>query len=269
MAVFKVGSGPSGAGEPPSHPPRPSLADRIVRYKAGETVFQEGELGTEMYIIQSGSIEIVKRIGEKRESLGIMEKGDFFGEMAILEDMVRTADVVAVTDVELVRVNGATFDTMLKSNTEIAIRMMRKLARRLRETTRMLEEALGRKVEIDHPVVVDEEPKETHATARLVDPASGREFPLNAIGETMVGRIDPVTGIAPDIDLTGIDTSRSSSRRHAKIFVADGEYYVIEEIGTMNGTFVNGKKIPTGDPVQLRSTDEVKFGLCPLQFRLD
>lgn len=274
MAVFRVGRG-GGAGDGTvsanpgagSAPARPSLADRMVRFQAGETVFSEGELGTEMYIIQSGTVEIVKRIGDTRESLGFMEKGDFFGEMAILEDMVRTADVVAKTDVELIRVNGATFDTMLKNNTEIAIRMMRKLARRLRETTHLLEGALGRKIEFDHAQADVGLPKEAHATVRVIDPVTGKEFPINAEGETMVGRIDPVTGIAPDIDLTGIDTSRSSSRRHAKIFVADGEYYVIEEIGTMNGTFVNGKKVATGDPVALKDGDEVKFGLCPLIFR--
>src|SRR5437870_1305454 len=99
MAVFKVskeGGQSSGSGETTNAPgsPRPSLADRMVHFKAGETVFREGDLGTEMYIIQAGTVEILKNIGNERESLGVMEKGDFFGEMAILEDMVRTADVM-------------------------------------------------------------------------------------------------------------------------------------------------------------------------------
>ena len=265
MAVFKTGRDATQSGVAP----QARLADRVARFEAGQTIFEEGELGTEMFIIQSGTVEIVKRIGEGRESLGFMEKGDFFGEMAILEDMIRTADAVAKTDVELIRVNGATFDTMLKNNTEIAIRMMRKLARRLRETTRMLEENIGKKIVMDQaPAESDAgQPKIAHATVRLVDPGGKKEFPVNAEGETMVGRIDPVTGIAPDIDLTTIDLNRSSSRRHAKIFHADGDYYVIEEIGTMNGTFVNGKKISTGDPVIIKDGDEVKFGLCPLKFQ--
>jgi len=272
MAVFKVGKegGQSSASGETTNAPgssRPSLADRMVHFKAGEMVFSEGDLGTEMYIIQAGTVEIIKNIGNERESLGQMEKGDFFGEMAILEDMVRTADVVAKTDVDLIRVNGATFDTMLKNNTEIAIRMMRKLARRLRETTNMLEQAIGRKVNIDRPAADVVAPREAHASIRLVDPATGKEFRVNADGETLVGRIDPVTGIAPDVDLTSVDTNRSSSRRHAKLFVDQGDYYVIEEIGTMNGTFVNGKKISTGDPVLLKNGDEVKFGLSPLIFK--
>ena len=65
--------------------------------------------------------------------------------MSVLEDVPRSASARAKTDVELVRINGATFDAMLKSNTEIAVRMMRKLSRRLREVTAMLEEAVGRR----------------------------------------------------------------------------------------------------------------------------
>ena len=112
----------------------------------GDIIFSEGDIGTEMYIIQSGTVELLKAIGGETRVLATLEKGDFFGEMSVLEDVPRTASARAKTDVELVRINGATFDAMLKSNTEIAVRMMRKLSRRLREVTAMLEEALGRQV---------------------------------------------------------------------------------------------------------------------------
>ena len=112
----------------------------------GDIIFSEGDIGTDMYIIQSGTVELLKAIGGETRVLSTLEKGDFFGEMSVLEDVPRTASARAKTDVELVRINGATFDAMLKSNTEIAVRMMRKLSRRLREVTAMLEEALGRRV---------------------------------------------------------------------------------------------------------------------------
>src|SRR5207245_4486858 len=107
---------------------------------------------TEMYIIQSGTVELLKEIGGSTRVLSTLEKGDFFGEMSVLEDLPRTASARAKTDVELVKINGAMFDTMLKSNTEIAVRMMRKLSRRLRDVTSMLEEALG------HQVAEEEKP---------------------------------------------------------------------------------------------------------------
>jgi hypothetical protein len=59
---------------------------------------------------------------------GTMEKGDFFGEMSILEGMPRTIAAEAVEDSELIEINSMTFDKMIKGNIEIAIRMLRKLS---------------------------------------------------------------------------------------------------------------------------------------------
>ena len=143
-AVFK--SGPGGAGKSP-------FEKFLVSHPMGDIIFSEGDIGNEMFIIQSGTVELLKTIGGETRVLATLEKGDFFGEMSVLEDVPRTASARAKTDVELVRINGATFDAMLKWNTEIAIRMMRKLSRRLREVTAMLEESLGRQVaEEERPV---------------------------------------------------------------------------------------------------------------------
>ena len=134
-AVFK--SGTAGGKSP--------FERYIVTHPMGDIIFSEGDIGTEMYIIQAGTVELFKEIAGETRVLATLEKGDFFGEMSVLEDLPRTASARAKTDVELVKINGAMFDTMLKSNTEIAVRMMRKLSRRVREVTSMLEEALGRR----------------------------------------------------------------------------------------------------------------------------
>ncbi len=68
-----------------------SFEDYIVKLPAGATVFTEGDVGTEMYVIQSGTIDIVKRVKDEAKSLSVLEKGDFFGEMSILEDVPRTS----------------------------------------------------------------------------------------------------------------------------------------------------------------------------------
>jgi hypothetical protein len=197
--------------------------------------------------------------------LATLEKGDFFGEMSVLEDVPRNASARAKTDVEVVRINGATFDTMLKSNTEIAIRMMRKLSRRLRDVSSMLEEALGRRVaEEERPAV--RKPIVPKHPFRLVGNDGAAEFFLNREGDTLVGRADPVTGITPDVDLTPLDTQRSTSRRHAKLYQMGGTFYVMEEIGVMNGTFVNDNRLATGAPQAIQNGDVLKFGLVPLTF---
>ena len=101
---------------------------------------------------------------------------------------------------------------------------------------------------------------------RLIHDQTKTEFFLSAGEETTIGRRDPVTGINPDIDLTPADTQRSISRRHAKIFRKNGRYYVREEIGTMNGTFVNGDRVETGIPAEFKVGDEVRFGLIKTTF---
>ena len=246
---------------------KPSFA---VEFEAGEVIIREGELGTEMFIIQKGQVEILKEMTGGERQLAVLEKGDFFGEMAILEELPRTAGARALTAVKLLMINGATFDQMLRSNPEIAVRMMRKLSRRLRETDRMLRDALGRAT--PQPMVEMPAPQESKSVAspeRLLHVKSGLEFFLSLGAETTIGRKDPVTGIHPDIDLTPADTQRSISRRHAKIFRRGEKFFLVEEIGTMNGTFVNGVRIETGVPTEMKPGDEIRCGLLPLVFKAE
>ena len=104
------------------------------------------------------------------------------------------------------------------------------------------------------------------AGEKLVHDLSSIEFFLSDGDETSVGRRDPVTGINPDIDLTPADSQRSISRRHATIFRRDGKFYVREEIGTMNGTFINEERVQTGVPVEFTDGDQVRFGLVKTVF---
>ena len=244
---------------------RSPFARYIVGFPAGATIFAEGEIGTEMFTIQSGTVEIVKTIGGEARVLSTLEKGDFFGEMSILEGVPRPATARAKTSVELVRINGAMFDAMLKSNTEIAVRMLRKLSRRLNAVTGMLEQALGRQVEDVQRPVSRPAAAERHV-CRLVSADGTSEFFLNREGDTFVGRADPVTGIVPDVDLTPLDPERSISRQHARIYPIAGSFYLMEEIGVGNGTFVNDVRLTTGSPVAIHNGDDLKFGLVPLTF---
>jgi CRP-like cAMP-binding protein len=238
-----------------------------VEFKAGDYVFVEGDLGTEMYIIQDGEVAILKKLRGEEKQLTVLSRGDFFGEMSVLEDLPRTAAARAVSDCRLLEINSTTFDQMLRKNPEIAVRMMRKLSRRLRETDKMLRHALGSEhlqaPEMPSPQTA---PAPGKGPERLIHDQTGTEFFLSEGDETSIGRRDPVTGIHPDIDLTPADGQRSISRRHAKIFRRAGKYYVREEIGTMNGTFVNGERIETGVPVEFEHGDEVRFGLIKTHF---
>lgn len=242
-----------------------------VAYSAGETIFSQGDLGTEMFIILEGEVHIIKHINQESHLLSKLEKGDFFGEMALLESVPRTADAIAQSEVKVLIINGARFDEMLHKNPEIAVRIIRKYSKRLREANALLERLVGRPVDADHvaldsTVVARAEKAMRH---RLVDVASGTAFFFSKGDETTIGRADPVTGILPDIDLTPVDLNRSVSRRHAKIVKSGNDYCMLEEIGTVNGTYVNDQRIPTGSPVPIHNGDTIKIGLIAMKAVFD
>jgi CRP-like cAMP-binding protein len=257
-AVFKT----TGGKDP--------VKDASASYSAGEMIFHQGDLGTEMFIIQQGEVHIIKNINGASHVLSKLEKGDFFGEMAVLESVARTADAVAITDVRALVINGARFDEMLRKNPEVAVRIIRKYSKRLREANTLLERLVGREIDADQ-VAIESPPMAPAEKGRyrLIDVASGTSFFFSRGDETTIGRADPVTGILPDIDLTPVDNNRSVSRRHAKIIRSGEEYHVLEEVGTVNGTFVNDVRIPTGVPVTLHNGDLLKIGLISMKTLFD
>src|SRR5262249_3995877 len=169
--------------------------------------------------------------------------------MALLEDRPRAASARALTAVRLLQINGATFDQMLRDNPEIAVRMMRKLSRRLRETDDLLRAALG----TSGPASASPEMPTPDLTEMHVSGPDGRvhappgvQFSRSRGSETTIGRKAPVPGIYPDADLPPADSQRSVSRRHAKIYRRGPKFFLAEEIGTMNATFLNGTRLETG-----------------------
>lgn len=105
----------------------------------GTVLFHEGDKGEEMFIIQSGKVKISKRIRGVEKTLATLEKGEFFGEMAILNDKPRSASAETIEVSEMLVIDRKTFDTLLRSNVEIAIRFIKRLADRLRETNDQME----------------------------------------------------------------------------------------------------------------------------------
>lgn len=253
-AVFKT----TGGKDP--------VKEATGNYSAGETIFRQGDLGTDMFIIQEGEVHIIKNINGASHILSKLEKGDFFGEMALLENLPRTADAIAVTDVRTLIINGTRFDEMLRKNPEVAVRIIRKYSQRLRDANTLLERLVGHEVDADQAALDATRIKPPEKMRyRLVDVATGTAFFFSQGDETTIGRADPVTGILPDIDLTPVDTNRSVSRRHAKIIRANDEYHVLEEVGTVNGTYVNDMRIPTGVPVTIHDGDLIKIGLISMK----
>ncbi len=106
---------------------------------AGTVLFQEGDKGEEMFIIQSGKVKISKRLRGVEKTLAVLEKGEFFGEMAILNDKPRSASAETVEDCDMLVIDRKTFEALIRGNVEIAIRFIKRLSDRLRETNDQLE----------------------------------------------------------------------------------------------------------------------------------
>lgn len=102
--------------------------------EAGKIIFREGEEGDQMYIIHSGKVKISRNIDGKEHTLAIMGKGDFFGEMAIVNRIRRTATATAIDRVELLAFTREGFQSMIKKNAQIALSVIDKLCRRLQNT---------------------------------------------------------------------------------------------------------------------------------------
>lgn len=97
------------------------------RYGADDVIVREGESGIAFYIILSGSA----RVEQHGETIGRLTAGDFFGELALIEEEPRTATVVAAEDTECLGWTRWEFTALLDEHPEIAVPIMHVLIRRL------------------------------------------------------------------------------------------------------------------------------------------
>lgn len=100
---------------------------------AGKVIFREGEEGDQMYIIQEGSVRISKNIDGKEYPLAVLGKGDFFGEMALVTRIKRTATATAGDTVKYLSFNREGFVGMIEKNAKIALNVIDKLCRRIQQ----------------------------------------------------------------------------------------------------------------------------------------
>ena len=121
------------------------LLRRFARdFPAGTVLFREGDPGGEMFVIQHGKVSISARVGAVEKVLSTLGHGEFFGEMSILNRAPRSATAACVEDCQLLVVDARTFEAMVRANSEIAVRMIQKLAGRLAEADRQIENLLLR-----------------------------------------------------------------------------------------------------------------------------
>jgi CRP-like cAMP-binding protein len=108
-------------------------------YQPGEVLFHEGEAGEVMFVIQAGAVRIAKAIGGEEKVLAVLGPGEFLGEMAILNGKPRTATATVVEPTRCLVIEARTLEQMVTRNAEIAIRLIKKLAKRLDSADTLVE----------------------------------------------------------------------------------------------------------------------------------
>ena len=99
-----------------------------LSYKSGDTIVDEGTMGVGFYLILDGKAEVRK----KGKVLASLQKGQFFGEMSLIDEQPRSADVVAVAPTRCWALSSWAFSSIVKTNPEIAMMMLKEVVKRLR-----------------------------------------------------------------------------------------------------------------------------------------
>jgi len=112
-------------------------------FKKDEVVFPEESPGDKMYVVRQGSVKVFKKIKNNEATLAVVNPGEFFGEMALLDGGPRSAAAKAIEDVKSLVITTANFDNLREKNPGVALRIMdvlvRTLSTRLRQANKNLE----------------------------------------------------------------------------------------------------------------------------------
>lgn len=108
------------------------------KYEPEQVIICEFEPGDSFYLIQSGEVQLVKCINGVKKNLDILKPGEFFGEMAILDNSPRSATCMAIGPVECLEFNKANFEVLVTGNPQIAIVLLKIFCKRIYDQKRRL-----------------------------------------------------------------------------------------------------------------------------------
>lgn len=109
-----------------------------VEYSPNQIIFCEYEPGYEFYFIQKGKVRIVKIINDREKIIDVLGPGDVFGEMAILEEQPRSATVIAIDHVRVLKFHRDNFDALLAGNPQLAYKLLLIFSKRIYDQKRRL-----------------------------------------------------------------------------------------------------------------------------------
>ena len=245
----------------------------LKTFRKGDVIIEKGSYGTSAYVIKSGRVEVSDLVNNKKIVLGILEGGQIFGEMGLVEDQPRSATVVAVEDVQLAVLSRDNFNDLFGKNPKVLLPIIKALFERLRTVNRML-------MSKEAPDIVEPEEYESPHDIELTisgfnasssDALGGGEMGISKF-PFKVGRkneIDDVD-VLSDNDLYLQDFPPFNvSRNHFQIDKIEDRYVVVDR-GSRLGTIVNGKKISMQNVLKI-GENKVIVGqkISPFAFKLE
>ena len=107
-------------------------------YRDGEMVIKQGTLGNCLYVVQEGMVEVIKETPEGDVKVAELGETDFFGEMGLFEEDVRSCTVRAKGDAMILTVDKRNFYKSIHQDSSLAYRLLEKMSNRLREANKMI-----------------------------------------------------------------------------------------------------------------------------------
>jgi len=218
--------------------------EKFETFKAGDIVINEGAKETSAYVILSGTAKVLKKIGGREVTIAILEKGQVFGEMGLIEDRPRSATVRADSMLRTTVINRDSFNELLKTNPSVLMPILKTLFERLRQASEMLAQrsaGLYSEIKEDKGFEIIMEGRTDEAKAVLSDrKLLITKFPF------LIGRQstdDPDSDVFSHNDLA-ISEKKSNyiSGSHLAIIHDRGMMWVVDR-GSAYGIIVNGKDI--------------------------
>ena len=107
----------------------------IDEFGVDEVIFEEGSSGRELYVVIEGKVEIARVAGDRKTVIATLGKGEFFGEMAVIDGSSRSATAIAASSqTRVMRINHARFVYLVSQQPAFALMVMDALSKRLRAT---------------------------------------------------------------------------------------------------------------------------------------
>lgn len=217
------------------------------RFKAGEVIIRENDLGETAFIIETGRVAVTKQMGARQVHLATLGPGETIGEMSMIDDQPRSATATAVEPTELSEIHHDGFYQALQTDPEVTLLVLKALFERLREANVTIlqlrtegaaagaGEAMAPAAEEANPVVLLEGLTKEAEAALPVSPFRIDKLPFR------IGRRSHNPLVYNDLTLED-EMPWQISRHHVAIVAQSGRVGVVDRGSTL-GCTVDGKRL--------------------------